>query len=172
MIFFGSNDIFWFQFRWIFVSGRWPLVMVWPSLVSLRISFGNILSTFGGKIITNICHRCTFNSPDFPNQLDLTNFLVLVIFFNSGKKFSWVSDYQEYPTPRCTLNWLLEATWLDQNFLVQVLFFKPGERLSWKSDTQVHSELTGLLDEVRRDQPMGLLLGRAGVSREVSFSYY
>ena len=32
---------------------------------------------------------------------------------------------------------------------------------------QVHSDLTRLLEEVRRDQPMGLLLARAGVSREV-----
>ena len=32
---------------------------------------------------------------------------------------------------------------------------------------QVHSDLTQLLEEVRRDQPMGLLLARAGVSREV-----
>lgn len=32
---------------------------------------------------------------------------------------------------------------------------------------QVHSDLTHLLEEVRRDQPMGLLLARAGVSREV-----
>jgi len=31
---------------------------------------------------------------------------------------------------------------------------------------QVHSDLTHLLEEVRRDQPMGLLLARAGVSRE------
>jgi len=31
---------------------------------------------------------------------------------------------------------------------------------------QVHSDLTSLLEEVRRDQAMGLLLARAGVSRE------
>ena len=32
---------------------------------------------------------------------------------------------------------------------------------------QVHTDLTQLLEEVRRDQSMGLLLARAGVSREV-----